>query len=124
MPEKQINYLNLSSPTIREYEDGNDFVKTFLWKTELGNIILTISVFLKESEEFGQFFMVRSNLDSGDVRGQGKFIWNFLTNQLDLLAREKKKKVLHEVNPNEYSLHLVDNDPKYKKRGKFYYALY
>lgn len=83
-----------------------------------------MSVTLKSSEKMGHFFMVRANLDSSEIRGQGKFIWEFLKKQLSLLAKEKGKNVLHEVSPNEYSLHLVKKDWKYKKKGNLYYGLY
>ncbi len=125
MLEKPKNYINLYQPEINEYGNDHNYDKIFIWKTEKGNITLTLTISLQETTELGQFYLVTADINTYDIKGQGRFIWNYLTNQLELLAKEKRKKVLHQAQPNEYSEYLMANDYRYKKRKNgLYYALY
>jgi hypothetical protein len=90
---------------------------------------LTINLENKIDRNGGDYIFAKTNLDSEEVRGQGKYLWNFLISQLNhfsLYGYEKMdpNPLLHEVSPNKYSKKLVTSSLGYKRKGRKYFKLY
>jgi len=57
-------------------------------------------------------YLVQSNIDSSEVKGQGDKLWYFMTKKITQISQsgildKEILPILHEVHPNEYSLGLV-----------------
>lgn len=124
------NYIT-ENPQVRDVESNGSITRTYLWNGEKQDqyIFLYLSFHPQDSEKTGKFILCTSNIDSADVRGQGKYIWEFMVKELRRLAEKGLNgqppiPILHQVSPNEFSLHLVENDPLYQKRGADYFRIF
>jgi hypothetical protein len=84
---------------------------------------------VKKSLADGDVYLVQCNIDSSEVKGQGKKLWNFINDTLKRISRsgiadKKALPIMHEYHPNAYSLPLVQDDERYVTKNGVYYAFF
>lgn len=129
MNKEKGSFIN-GKPIIHDEVVDNSIIRNYLWNTPDGKqIFMHLTITLQQSDKNGSYLSVRTNIDSSEVKGQGKFLWQFLKDELRSLARSgirdiPPSPILHIVSPNKFSLKLVEEDPEYVKKGDAYYCLY
>jgi hypothetical protein len=127
--DHEINFIH-DEPSVIENLINNSVTRTYRWETpDKRNIFLHLVFSLETTEKQGSFFVCHSNIDSSEVKGQGKFLWEFMTSELEKTAKKGFKDVgsvpvMHIVSPNDYSRKYVENNPSYFQKGEDYYSVY
>lgn len=124
--DRRTNYIDTITPTLNDLLKSSGYNLFYHWKLpDNRDIFLYIFLNEKVDENGNSYIEAKSNLDSQDVRGQGRHLWNFLLKTLSYIAKHGYKglasqPVQHIANPNEFALEIVKNSPGYtEKNGGF-----
>lgn len=128
--DRETNYIDKITPSIVDQMKSDACSITFRWELpDKRNIFLYIFLSIKLDHSGRKFILAKTNMDSSSVKGQGKHLWHFLLATLEYISQNGYKNLrphplLHEVLPNAYALHLVENSEGYVFKNGSYYKLY
>jgi len=121
---------SLSDPQERiDQVDQDCFIVSYHWTNEQNQHTFLYLNFTKKTLADGQIFLVQSNVDSSEVKGQGQQLWLFMVDKIDQIAKkginnQPPLPIVLEIHPNQYSRHLVESQANFHKKGDTYYGLF
>lgn len=128
--EMPPNIIESVKPTITDLwtAPGESLSRSYHWEADGKNIYLYLNI-SKANSKGKDFLKVKANLDSQEIKGQGKYLWLFLKRKLQEIANGSVDKfsqqaVAHFSTPNQYSKYLLDSDSDYKDLGNGEYVAF
>lgn len=127
--DRTQNYIEQITPRQSDLLKPGGYNVSFHWELSDGRNIFLYAFLNVEYDEKGKpFIKAKSNLSSEEVRGQGKYLWEYLTSFLSTVAKSGYKKipplpVVHIAMPNTHSMYLVKSDG-YQKKDDYFTKMY